>query len=308
MTDLPKLPDSIYSQNQPEETQLSLYDIKVFSQNTTPDSEFSDGETISQNITLPSVPAQLSIPGGELSSPFHLIFAGRECRSAAELAQAMADAWDEARKGLLSGTLAEALDAVSLPAAAICREQTTAAAAGQITPDRAVLEAIHRLSGERIAVWQGRRYANGIDLGSSLLQALRGTGMIPAHCDSLLMSAAASLFAEEAQRPGLAALEARYAAPDCTLREKTCLMYMVGFLLCGTAALVLEGETFYTVEQLASWLEGRAKRSSTAFTRACHRLLDADHLLDPQLEAWLIALGRRQDVALWQAEMDAGIL
>ena len=62
------------------------------------------------------------------------------------------------------------------------------------------------------------------------------------------------------------------------------------------------------MEQLSAWLESRAKRSTAAFTRACHRLLDADHLLDPQLEAWLIALGRRQDVAKWQAEMDAGML
>jgi len=310
MTDLPKLPDGTHSHNLPAETQLSFYALDTRSQNqpSTSSSEPSGEEIISRNTPPSSIQTQLSFPGSELSTPFLIVFADRECHSAAELAQAMADAWDEARRRLISGTLAEALDAVSLPAAAICRAQTAAVASGQITPDRAVLEAIHHLSGNRIVVWQGRRYAHGIDLGSSLLQALRGTGMIPAHCDSLLMSAAASLFAEEAQRPGLAALEARYAAPDCTMREKTCLMYMVGFLLCGTAALVLEGETFYTVEQLASWLEGRAKRSSAAFTRACHRLLDADHLLDPQLEAWLIALGRRQDVALWQAEMDAGIL
>ena len=85
-------------------------------------------------------------------------------------------------------------------------------------------------------------------------------------------------------------------------------MYIVGFLLSGVTAFVTEGETFYTVEQLASWLEGRCKRSPAAFTRACHRLLDENHLLDPQLEAWLIALGRRQDVQKWQAEIDAGVL
>lgn len=251
---------------------------------------------------------QLSVPDSDIASSFLFTFAGRECHSVQELAQAMADAWDEARRGLLSSSLADALDAVSLSAAAICREETADVAAGYITPDRAVLNAIHRLSGQPIVVWQGRRYASGADLGGSLLQALRGSGTIPVHFDSLMMSGASSVFADEAQQPGLRGLEARYAAPDAALREKTCLMYMVGFLLCGTAALVMEGETFYTVEQLAAWLESRVKRSTAAFTRACHRLLDADHLLDPQLEAWLIALGRRQDVQKWQAEMDAGMV
>lgn len=251
---------------------------------------------------------ELTLPDEGIIPAFLFTFAGRECCSAAELAQAMADAWDEARLGLLSGSLAGALDAVSLTAAAICQEVSAAIAAGRITPDRGVLEAIHRLSGVKLVVWQGRRYASAIDLGDSLLQALRGTGTIPAHFDSLMSSAAASVFAEEGQQPGLRGLEERCAQPDCTMREKTCLMYMVGFLLCGSAALVMEGETFYTVEQLGAWLESRARRSTAAFTRACHRLLDADHLLDPQLEAWLIALGRRQDVTKWQAEMDAGML
>lgn len=286
-------PSPEYSQNHtPSSIQLSLTDMRIFSPNDTPSSEST----------------QLSVPDGEVAAPFLFTFAGRECHSPYELAQAMADAWDEARKALLSGALAGELDAVSLAAAAVCREATAAVAAGEFTPDRAVLAVIHSLSGSAITVWQGRRYAHGIDLGSSLLQALRGTGTIPAHFDSLMMSGAASVFAEETHRPGLRGLEARYAAPDCSMREKTCLMYMVGFLLCGTAALVMEGETFLTVEQLSAWLETRARRSTAAFTRACHRLLDMDHLLDPQVEAWLIALGRRQDVAKWQAEMDAGML
>lgn len=263
-----------------------------------------DGIDISQSNTMMAAPSPETIP----SVPFVFVFAGRECRSMADLAQAMADAWEETRLGLLNGTLAESLDEVSLAAAAICREQTAAIAEGSMTPDRGVLEAIHRLSGEKPVVWHGRRYASAADLGSSLLQALRGTGMIPAHFDSLMLGGAVSVFAEEEQKPGLRGLEARYAAPDCVPREKTCLMYLVGFLLCGTAALVMEEETFYTVAQLAAWLQARAKRSGTAFTRACHRLLDADHLLDPQLEAWLIALGHRQDVTKWQAEMDAGML
>lgn len=263
-----------------------------------------DGIDISQSNTMMAALSPETIP----SVPFVFVFAGRECRSMADLAQAMADAWEETRLGLLNGTLAESLDEVSLAAAAICREQTAAIAEGSMTPDRGVLEAIHRLSGEKPVVWHGRRYASAADLGSSLLQALRGTGMIPAHFDSLMLGGAVSVFAEEEHKPGLRGLEARYAAPDCVPREKTCLMYLVGFLLCGTAALVMEEETFYTVAQLAAWLQARAKRSGPAFTRACHRLLDADHLLDPQLEAWLIALGHRQDVAKWQAEMDAGML
>ena len=230
------------------------------------------------------------------------------CTSRLDLANAMADAWDAARQALITGTLAEALDACDLVAAAICRDQTANIASGRYTPDRAVLEAIRRLSEMPLVVWCGRRYAGASDLGGSLLQALRGTGAIPQHLDSLLRSGAASVFGEPAQHEALAAIEARYAAPDCVLRERLLLMYMVGFLLGGVAAFVMNGETFYTVEELADWLEACCRRSPAAFTRACHRLLDENHLLAPQLEAWLTALGRRQDVQKWQAEIDAGML
>lgn len=256
-------------------------------------------------LPIPAEPAAaLSVP----ESSFHIVFSGRECRSRADLAQTMADAWDDARTAIISGTLAESLDETDLVAAAICRDQAAAVASGRCTPDRAVLEAIRLLGGESPTVWCGRRYADAADLGGSLLQALRGTGSIPGHCDSLMMSGAASALADPAQQASLAALEARYAAPDCTHREKLLLMYMAGYLLCGVAAFITEGETFYTVEQLAAWLESRAKRSAAAFTHACHRLLDENHLLEPQLEAWLTAIGRRQDVMKWQAEIDAGML
>lgn len=262
-------------------------------------------------LILPDDPAALILADDVLpaasAAPFRCEFAGRLCSCRAELAQAMADAWDEARAALLASTLAGQLDASDLPAAALCRSLTARIAAGDITPDRAVLEAIRALSGQPLIIWCSRRYASAQDLGGSVLQALRGTGVIPAHCDSLMRGGAASLFADESQRTALAALESRYAAPDCSGRERTLLMYMVGFLLSGVAAFVLEDETFYTVEQLSEWLESRAKRSA-AFTRVCHRMLDEDYLLDPQLEAWLIALGRRQDVALWQAEIEAGML
>lgn len=239
---------------------------------------------------------------------FCVTFAGQECHSLAELASVMVDAWGEARTALLNGTLAEALDGVDLAAAAICREQAATVAAGRFTPDRGLLEAIRRLSGQPLVVWRGRRYASAEDLGGSMLQALRGTGAIPAHVDSLMVSGAAAVFAAPAQKEGLAAIGARCAAPDCSMREKTLLTYMTGYLLSGVAAFVMEGETFYTVEDLGAWLENRCKRSPAAFTRACHRLLDESNQLDPQLEAWLIALGRRQDVAKWQSEMDAGML
>lgn len=297
MTDLPPLPQP---DNSPAELIIAS-DTVLIPPAEAPDTLLPSGDPAALIPLDDALPAASAVP-------FRCEFAGHVCQSRAELALAMADAWDDARTALLTGALAAQLDAFDLPAAAFCRSLTARIAASEITPDRAVLEAVRALSGQPLVVWCGRRYASAPDLGGSLLQALRGTGVIPAHCDSLMRSGAASLFADGSQCAPLAALEARYAAPDCSLREQTLLMYMVGFLLSGVAAFVLEEETFYTVEQFAHWLESRAKRSTVAFTRACHRLLDEDYLLDPQLEAWLIALGRRQDVALWQAEIEAGML
>ncbi|MBQ2954525.1 MAG: hypothetical protein IJE07_13420 [Clostridia bacterium] len=307
MTDLPQLPMLPPADDAPETTLIPIPGD--------PGAAIVPADDAPEAIIIPVIdpvaaiiPAD-GIPAADLTPDFEFTFAGRPCHSRHDLAMAMADAWDEARAALITGELAHQLDACDLVAAAICRDQAANIAAGRFTPDRGVLEAIHRLSGETPVVWRGRRYAGASDLGGSLLQALRGTGVIPAHLDSLLLSGAASVFCDDATRcEGLQAIEARYASPDCAEREKTLLMYMVGYLLSGVAAFVTEGETFYTVEDLAAWLVGRSKRSPAAFTRACHRLLDENHLLDPQLEAWLCAIGCRQDVQKWQAEIDAGML
>lgn len=254
------------------------------------------------------IPLEPTLPAGADAHEFRIDFGGHVCHSPAELALCMADSWEEARAAILTGALAQALDSADLAAAAICRDAAAAVAAGHFTPDRAVLEVIHRLSGEVPVVWCGRRYSDAADLGGSLLQALRGTGTLPPHFSGLMTGGAASVFVDPSRRAGLQALESRCAAPDCSPREQMLLAYMAGFLLSGVAAFVTEGETFYTVEELAAWLESRARRSIAAFSRACHRLLDENHLLDPQLEAWLIAIGRRQDVARWQTEIDAGML
>ena len=39
------------------------------------------------------------------------------------------------------------------------------------------------------------------------------------------------------------------------------------------------------------------------FERFCHRMIDYNDTLDVQLEAWLIALGKRSELDLWRRQM-----
>ena len=54
------------------------------------------------------------------------------------------------------------------------------------------------------------------------------------------------------------------------------------------------------VGELANYMKGLLDSSYEEFEEFCHSLIDYDDTLDVQLEAWLIALGKRKELELWR--------
>ena len=55
-----------------------------------------------------------------------------------------------------------------------------------------------------------------------------------------------------------------------------------------------------SVSELTAYMKGLLDSSYEEFEDFCHSMIDYDDTLDVQLEAWLIALGKRKELDAWR--------
>ena len=58
---------------------------------------------------------------------------------------------------------------------------------------------------------------------------------------------------------------------------------------------------FSTMDAFADFQEETVYESQEEFTRICHTLVDARNRLDPQFEAWLVAIGKGDALESWKS-------
>lgn len=79
--------------------------------------------------------------------------------------------------------------------------------------------------------------------------------------------------------------------------------YLMAYTLSGQKLLLLDGEKFRTVGELAGYMKSVLDKSYSQFESLCHRLVDYDGNLDFQLETWLMAIGKQDEIEKWRTSM-----
>ena len=77
----------------------------------------------------------------------------------------------------------------------------------------------------------------------------------------------------------------------------------MAYTLSGQKLLLLDGEQLRTAGEFADHLRCVLEESYEKFEALCHRLVDYDGNLDGQLEAWLTAIGKQQEIEAWRASL-----
>lgn len=80
--------------------------------------------------------------------------------------------------------------------------------------------------------------------------------------------------------------------------------YLMAYTLSGQKLFLLDGEKFRTVGELVGYMRSILDESYDRFESLCHRLIDYDGNLDFQLETWLIAIGKQNEIEKWRASMN----
>ena len=88
------------------------------------------------------------------------------------------------------------------------------------------------------------------------------------------------------------------------MRGELCARFTAGFVLSGERKLRVDDLEFSCPEELTRLLNSLLKTDVLMFERLITRLIAVDGTLDPQFEAWLISLGRREQVEKWRSTQE----
>ena len=80
--------------------------------------------------------------------------------------------------------------------------------------------------------------------------------------------------------------------------------FLMAYTLSGQKLLLLNGQQFRTVGELATYMRSVLDESFESFEALCHRLVDYDGHLDFQLETWLLAIGKQKELEKWRASIN----
>lgn len=241
------------------------------------------------------------------------VFEGQEYRSVRELTRALAANWKEGKKHLMRGLLAAHFDECDFRAAGICREAMAEATRLSGKDDLVFWKTLCALdpSGTELH-WKGRSYEGLSAFGRELLECLRqGDYRLGTYLDSLYREEILSRYValkepeNEQMYKAVKMLETSYLASEDS-RQRRVSFYLTGYMLSGQKILQIGEKEFHTVEELIAHLQellGPNNQYLDRFRYFCHLLVDRYENLVPELESWLLALGRQEELEIWRRKM-----
>ena len=79
--------------------------------------------------------------------------------------------------------------------------------------------------------------------------------------------------------------------------------YTMAYLLSGQKLFAIGDKRLKNVSELTSYMKSLLDSSYEKFETFCHSMIDYNNTLDVQLEAWLIALGKRNELENWRRNL-----
>ena len=240
-------------------------------------------------------------------------FAEAEYSDVRLLVKAMAENWSEGKKHLFRGLLTSHFQECDPHRARLCREAELEAAESGGRDDFIFWKTLYALAPEcQDFIWKGKTYSGLSAFGREILERLRaGDYKLNTYLDSLFREGILGHFVSlrepgnEAMLDAVQALERRHmAAADSHGRKVN--YYLTGYLLSGQRVLLLGGEEFHTIGELTEHMHNLLGPNNQFLDRLryfCHLMVDRYGNLVPELESWLLALGKQEALEIWRRKM-----
>ena len=239
-------------------------------------------------------------------------FLGESYTDPAQLVTAFAKNWEEGKKQLFRGYITSHFRTYNQDIARKCQAAEEEAGRENGRDDIIFWKLLYQIHPKlKGFYWKGQTFESLPAFGRDVLEKLwdRDHSQFSYYA-SILGEKLLSQYVLQAQpkneklKTAAAAIEDSYELEKINGTDMRRTYYLMAYTLSGQKLLLLDGEQFRTVGELAGYMRSVLEESYDRFESLCHRLIDYDGNLDFQLETWLIALGKQDEIDKWRASMN----
>lgn len=239
-------------------------------------------------------------------------FLGHGYKEIPSLVTALATNWIDGKKQLYRGLLAAFFKSFNPEIAGYCMDAEDEATRTAGKDDIIFWKLLYKIYPELNGFyWQGHIYESLPALGRDMLERLwKDDASQYEYWDSVLGNKLLSSYLSivKAKNSGLSAavsaLETAHSLNDRSKRDTLMNYYTMAYLLSGQKLFSIGNKQLKSVSELTAYMKGLLDSSYEEFENFCHSLIDYDDTLDVQLEAWLIALGKRKELEAWRHSLN----
>lgn len=259
-----------------------------------------------------------AIPGagtgfaGEQAIPSYT-FAGQAYKDIPSLITALASNWNDGKKQLYRGLLSAFFKSFDPEVAGFCMDAEEEATRTSEKDDLIFWELLYKIYPEFDGFyWMGQNYESLPALGRDMLERLwRKDKSNYSYWDGILENKLLTNYLTKVKSnnaklaKATAALETAHNVGDRSERDTMMNYYIMAYLLSGQKIFAVNEKRLKSVSELTAYMKELIDSSYEEFEDLCHSLIDYDDTLDVQLEAWLIALGKRKKLDAWYYSLNA---
>ena len=238
-------------------------------------------------------------------------FLGQEYKDIPSLITALASNWNDGKKQLYRGLMSAFFKNFNPEIAGYCMDAEEEASRTAGKDDIIFWNLLYKIYPELNGFyWMGQIYESLPALGRDMLEKLwKNDKSNHTYWDSVLGNKLLTnyLATVKSKNAGLSAaasaLETAHSLRNRSKRDTLMNYYTMAYLLSGQKLFNIGNKQLKNVSELTAYMKTLLDSSYEEFEDFCHTLIDYDDTLDVQLEAWLVALGKRTELDAWRLQL-----
>lgn len=235
-------------------------------------------------------------------------FLGQAYKDIPSLITALASNWNDGKKQLYRGLLSSFFKNFNPEIAGYCMDAEEEATRTAGKDDIIFWGLLYKIYPELNGFyWMGQTYESLPALGRDMLERLwRNDKSNYSYWDSILGNKLLTNYLSKVKSKNenladaASALETAHNVGNRSKRDTIMNYYTMAYLLSGQKLFAIGEKRLKSVSELTAYMKGLLDSSYEEFEDFCHSMIDYDDTLDVQLEAWLIALGKRKELDAWR--------
>lgn len=250
--------------------------------------------------------------GAEKAIPRYT-FLGQAYKDIPSLITALASNWNDGKKQLYRGLLSAFFKNFNPEIAGYCMDAEEEATRTAGKDDIIFWDLLYKIYPELNGFyWMGQIYESLPALGRDMLERLwKNDKSNYSYWDRILENKLLTNYLSKVKSKNdnltaaSSALESAHNVGSRSKRDTMMNYYTMAYLLSGQKLFAIGDKRLKNVSELTAHMKGLLDSSYGEFEEFCHSMIDYDDTLDVQLEAWLIALGKRKELDAWRHSLNA---